>query len=263
MARILVVSSFVTSGHVGMVTNVAALQALGHDVVQLPTIVLSNHPGLPHVAGEKVDSDLLLKMLEALNANGLLDNITAILTGYLPTESHVAVAREAVRLVRQKNEAAVFVCDPIVGDDPEGLYLPQPAAVAIRDQLVPLADILTPNRFELSWFSGCRVESLEDVQLAAEALPCKGLAATSIPMGSNEILNVLIQGGTALPLSTMRRADMPHGTGDLFCGLLTGLIAMGRPLPDAFAQAHHYLTDVVALSSGRTDLELAPLRNIT
>ena len=50
MARILILSSWVAHGHVGLSAAAPALQALGHEVTQLPTTVLSNHPGWPHVA---------------------------------------------------------------------------------------------------------------------------------------------------------------------------------------------------------------------
>jgi len=262
MARILAVSSFLAHGRIGLMANAAAVQALGHEVLQFPTILLSNHPGYAHAAGERVSCALLMKMLDAMEANGWLGDISAVLTGYLPTASHVAFAQEALERVRRHSPAALYVCDPIIGDDPKGLYVDQLAAEAIRDRLVPVADVLTPNRFEISWLTGRAVGDPESTASAAAHLACQAVAATSIPQDANEILNVLVAEGVTRTLASSRRARVPHGTGDVFCGLLTGLLATGLFLPDAFVKADRVLQEVVTVSSGREDLDLAPLMHI-
>ena len=263
MARILAVSSFLAHGKVGLMANVAALRALGHEVLQFPTILLSNHPGYAHAAGERVSCALLMKMLDAMESNGWLgDDISAVLTGYLPTASHVAFAQETLERVRRHSPAALYVCDPIIGDDPNGIYIDRLAAEAIRDHLVPVADVLTPNRFEISWLAGRAVDDPASTASAAAHLACQAVAATSIPRGASEILNVLVADGVTRTLASSRRAHVPHGTGDVFCGLLTGLLARGLSLPDAFVKADRMLQEVVALSSEREDLDLAPLMHI-
>lgn len=262
MARILAVSSFLAHGRIGLMANAAAVQALGHEVLQFPTILLSNHPGYAHAAGERVSCALLMKMLDAMEANGWLGDVCAVLTGYLPAASHVAFAHEALKRVRQHNPGALYVCDPIIGDDPKGLYIDQLAAEAIRDRLVPVADVLTPNRFEISWLTGRAVDGPASTASAAAHLACQAVAATSIPQGANEILNVLVAEGVTRTLASSRRARVPHGTGDVFCGLLTGLLATGLSLPDAFVKTDRVLQEVVTLSSGREDLDLAPLMHI-
>ena len=86
MPRVLAISSQVARGHVGLGAVVPVLQALGHDVIALPTVLLSNHPGHAHAAGECVGPDQLRRMLDALGANGWLGEIDAVLTGYLPRD---------------------------------------------------------------------------------------------------------------------------------------------------------------------------------
>ena len=153
MARILAISSQVARGAVGLSIIVPALQALGHEVIGLPTVVLSNHPGHAHVAGTRIEAAVLHKMLDALAANGWLQGVDGVLSGYLPTIAHVAFAGEAVARVRAGNMGlkANYLCDPVLGDDPHGLYIDEAAAKAIRDRLIPIADIATPNRFEQSF----------------------------------------------------------------------------------------------------------------
>jgi pyridoxine kinase len=256
LARILAISSQVARGHVGLSAIVPALQRLGHEVLPLPTIILSNHPGHPHVAGTRIAVDTLRQMIEALAKNGWLASIDVVLTGYLPSREHVDCAAEAVALVREHSPAARFVCDPVMGDDPKGLYIAQDAAEAIRDRLVPLADVTTPNRFELSWLSGRTVTETASSLRAAAALAPGAVVATSIPDGAN-LANVLALAEQSVCCRVLRRSGVPHGTGDLLSGLLAGRMAQGRALPDALSLAVGGLERAVARSAGADDLRLA------
>ena len=135
MARVLAISSQVARGHVGLSATALALERLGHEVWRLPTILLSNHPGHPRTAAVATPPDKLAAMIDALGANGWLEEVDAVLTGYLPSAAHVAVAAEAVTRVRARAaRAVVYVCDPVLGDDPKGLYIAVEAAAAIRER---------------------------------------------------------------------------------------------------------------------------------
>lgn len=256
MARILVVSSFLAKGTVGLMASVPVLQAQGHEVLQLPTVVLSNHPGHLHAAGERVSPELLDKMLLALEANGWLEQIDAVLTGYLPAAAHARFARGAIERVRRHAPRALYVCDPILGDDPRGLYIAEDAAAAIRTHLLPLADVITPNRFELSWLSGSPVATTAQAAAAARSLGCGLTAATSIPDPEGVLTTLLAGAGTAHPAAAPRLPQVPHGTGDVFAALLTGGLAAGLEPRRAFDDAHDILQSLIAHSQGRTELML-------
>ena len=264
MARILAISSQVARGTVGLSIIVPALHALGHEVMALPTVILSNHPGHTHTAGTRIEVTVLFAMLDALGANGWLGGVDAVLTGYLPSVEHVHFAAEAVRRVKAVNRAAdvTYLCDPVLGDDPKGLYIDEAAASALRSVLVPVADVTTPNRFELTYLSSLDVRSPDDALRAAHA----GVAtfATSVPSARvDELLNVMVAGGHTAVARVTRRARAPHGTGDLFSALvLSAWLArrggaqpnggVGRPL--AFATA-----GVDAVLDGGADADvLAP-----
>lgn len=243
MARILAISSQVAHGTVGLSIIVPTLQALGHEVIGLPTVILSNHPGHAHVAGEQIAPKVLHAMLDALEANGWLTGLDAILTGYLPSADHVAFAAEAVRRVREVNgaDAVTYLCDPVLGDDPKGLYIDESAAKLIRSALLPAADIATPNRFELSYISGSDVRSPEDA-VRCDVLNELGAAtfATSIPSPkSGELCNVMTTAGSGPGAMTTvpRRARAPHGTGDLFSALLLSAWLDRQAPTDALAYA--------------------------
>lgn len=265
MARILAISSQVARGSVGLSIIVPALQALGHEVIALPTIVLSNHPGHPHVAGTQIDPSVLHTMLHALEANGWLESVDGILTGYLPSVEHVRFAAAAVARIKSLRgaHAVTYLCDPVLGDDPKGLYIAKTAAEAIRDQLIPLADLATPNRFELSYLNSTHIKA--DVRSAESAtechLDCGATFATSIPSDRpGETMNVMAAAGLRALTRVPLRPNAPNGTGDLFSGLLlSAWIAASRRL---VAGEHVMIGDhALAFATAGVDTILAASRN--
>jgi pyridoxine kinase len=260
MTRILAISSQVARGHVGLSIIVPALQVLGHEVVALPTVILSNHPGHAHVAGTAIDPEVLHDMLNALEANGWLAGIDAILTGYLPTPGHVAFARRAVERTRAASRSANFtyLCDPVLGDDPKGLYIDERAANAIRENLIPVANIATPNRFELSFLLRTDISSSNCA--FTYPLDVQATVATSIPSANPaETLNALIANETKTLTRVPLRANVPHGTGDLFSALFLAAHLDNKPLPDALAFATAGVDQVLAKSADRDELLITAL----
>lgn len=257
MARVLALSSQVAFGTVGLAVTVRALQALGHEVIGLPTIVLSNHPGYEHVAGDKIPAVDLDKMLAALAANGWLRTTDAVLTGYLPTPSHVVTACAAIRRVRAGNASAFVMCDPIFGDDPEGLYLEAPTAATIRQQLLPICDLATPNRFELAWLTGKKVDSPEGAAEAARSLGAPAVIATSVPAPDDRLATLYVAENEACGCFVPRRRTAPHGTGDLLAALYLGHALNGAPPEMALGAAVADVEATIGASAGRDELSLA------
>lgn len=257
MARILAISSEVVRGHVGNTAARVALQALGHEVWALPTIVLSNHPGHGHTSGTRLDPAALLAMVEALGRNGWLGEVDAVLTGYLPSAEHVEVARYAVEQVRAKRADARVLVDPILGDHPKGLYLDAHAAQAIRNRLLPLADVATPNAFELGWLSGLPISDGEQAAHAAAHLGVPRVLATSVPVGPDRLLNMLVAPREpAEAVAVARRARVPNGTGDLLAALFLGHWLAGEAVATALGRAVAGVEAAIAASAGADELRL-------
>jgi pyridoxine kinase len=260
MARILAISSQVARGAVGLSISVPAMQRLGHEVVSLPTVRLSNHPGYPHVCKIDLSSQALSETLRTLDANGWLAGIDGVLTGYLPSVAHVSVAMEGIDRVRAHSPAALVVCDPILGDDPKGLYIDAAAAAAIRDRLLPAADLATPNRFELSCLTGRPVRNPDEAVRALDCLACGGGLATSIPCHEPGKLMNLISFDAALAGTTVDHLpDAPHGTGDLMAGILTGALLAGIRPDAALATATAVTAAMLAAARGRDSLDVSAL----
>ncbi|MEZ5851221.1 MAG: pyridoxal kinase [Hyphomicrobiaceae bacterium] len=243
MARILAISSQVARGAVGLSAIVPALQALGHDVIALPTVLLSNHPGHDHVSGTRIAPETLAGMLAALGRNGWLTGLDAVLTGYLPSVEHVAFAVEAITRVRAASPAALHLCDPVLGDAPKGLYIAEDAARALRDTLVRDADVVKLNRFEASWIAGdaCAVPKLGRM----------GCVVTSAAGAEREqLVNVACFGEARLRCRVAERTSVPKGTGDLFSGLLLGYRLTGDEWGVALGRAVAAVDETLAAGDG-------------
>lgn len=173
------------------------------------------------------------------------------------------------------NAALTYICDPIFGDDPKGHYIDEQAASATRDLLLPLADVLTPNRFELSWLSGFDVRSRADALEAIgrlrafssevntgsrednateKNLSARSLLKTSIPDGPSQLATVLVAGEEAFVGSVAKWNDVPHGTGDIFAGCLTAKIMLGQSPKQALGYAIAGVRRTLEVSRGSDHL---------
>lgn len=260
MQRVMVISSMVARGHVGLSAIVPVLHGFACETVSLPTVLLSNHPGHARAAGQPVPVKQLEEMVEALDGNGWLRDVDAVLTGYFPTAAHVAFAASAVRQVQARNARVHVCCDPVLGDDPAGLYVPQQVAAAVQSLLLPLSRSITPNRFELEWLSGQPVQSPSDAVTAARALGLPLALVTSVPASPGELCNVAVTASEAWITSAPLRQGVPHGTGDALSAAFLAAQLSGLPVPESLATAAGSIEAIVAASLGRDELQLATSR---
>ncbi len=238
MSIVLCLSSQVARGYVGGTATRITLERMGHECWLLPTVILSNHPAHTRFAGEQVPVGRLRAMVEALEANGWLGDIDAVMTGYMPSTEHVALAASTVEQIRQSNSGLTYLCDPIIGDDPGGLYVDETVASAVRDELIPLASIATPNRFELEWLSGKSSKRAKTAIGPAKALGPETVLVTSLTGNEPKTLtNLLTSGKEAWQTSVAKRKYAPHGVGDLMAALFLGALLNGSSEQDAFGRA--------------------------
>jgi pyridoxine kinase len=254
MARILAVSSQVVHGPVGLTAAVPAMQALGHEVLALPTVQLSNHPGLGKPVGHATQASEIMAMLEALEKLGALQALDAVMTGYFSDAGQVEVMAQWMDKLRRANPALHVLVDPVIGDD-GALYVSEALAVAIRDHLVPLATCITPNAFELSWLTNRSVEDTEGAVSAARTLGLPEVLATSVP-GQTTLANIIVTSSTFHGVSSPKLMDVPHGTGDLLAGLYLAHRINHSP-EDALNRAMPLLSRTIIASLGGDTLAIA------
>ena len=229
--NILSIQSHVSYGHVGHAAATFPLQRLGYEVWPVPTVIFSNHLGYGVKRGRVVSAEEAAALIEGLEDIGALAECDAVLSGYLGDKALGGVVLGAVEKVRAHRPQAIFCCDPVMGDVDEGLYVQADIPEFVRQEMVPVADILTPNIFELEHLTGQRIESLSDAKEAARLLLGRGpklVLVTSVPGpdGPEQQISMLaITAKEAWLVSTPFFDNLPatvKGTGDIVAALFLG-----------------------------------------
>jgi pyridoxine kinase len=225
---VLSIQSAVAYGHVGNSAAVLPLQRLGFDVFPVNTVLLAHHPGHGRGwRGHKVTPAQIDEILTGLEERGALPRCAAVLSGYLGEAAVAECVLRAVARTRVARPDALYLCDPVIGDDHSGVFVAAGIPEAIRNRLLPVADIVTPNRFELAHLSGRAVESLDNMLAAAADLRARGprlVVATGLTLPDQpERLAVLADKASETWLVTTPRHPVNlGGTGDAFSALFLG-----------------------------------------
>ncbi len=168
--NILSMQSWVAYGHVGNASATFPLQRLGAEVWAVNTVQFSNHTGYGHWTGQVSAPELVRSLVDGIAARGVLPTCDAVLSGYLGAAGTAEAVLDTAARVRAANPAALYCCDPVIGDDGPGVYVRPGIEALLRERAVPAADILTPNRFELERLVGYPCSSLATTRSAMESL---------------------------------------------------------------------------------------------
>ncbi|MEM8985574.1 MAG: pyridoxal kinase [Pseudomonadota bacterium] len=252
--RILSLQSQVAYGHVGNSAAVFALQRRSIDVISLPTALLSHHPGHGAPAGVATDAGLLGQMTASLQKLPVFREIDGVLTGYIGAADQAPVLAEIVDAVRAANPKAIYICDPVLGDEPKGIYVDEARAAAIADTLVPKADIITPNLFELQRLAGGAPKTLTEIAEAAKGLAPETVVTSTAPGTASAIA---VAGGRAWRAEGPFTAGAPpSGLGDLFTAVYAGARLWGQEAPSALAEAVGAVAAIAEESADADEMRL-------
>ncbi len=263
---VITIQSQVAYGTVGNSAAVPILQMLGHETWPVPTVMLSNHTGYPDWAGHRFSAAQLRDMLSAIEARGAFADCEAVLTGYIGDPALVPVIADAIDRIRAANPAALIICDPVLGNDAKGLYVEQALVAAVGDGLLPRADILLPNRFELATIAGRVIDTVAQALDSADALAAQGpktIVCKSIPEGE-ALVGILRTPAGNWPIRTPRLEVAANGAGDCFAAALLGRLLSGDTPESAFAGASatiHAILDKTR-HSDRAEIPLATSREL-
>ncbi len=171
---ILSIQSWVTYGHVGNASAMFPLQRLGAEVWGVHTVQFSNHTGYGAWRGQVFGADLVRECLAGIEERGALPRCDAVLSGYVGGADIGDAILEAVARVKAANPRALYCCDPVIGDVGRGVFVRPGIPEFFRDRALAVADIATPNRFELEWLTGCQARTLPDAKAAIAVLHAMG-----------------------------------------------------------------------------------------
>ena len=200
--KILSIQSSVAYGHVGNSAAVFPLQRLGHEVWPVYTVHFSNHTGYGAWRGPMLAADDVRDVITGIEERGVLGQVDAVLSGYQGGEEIGDVILDAVARVKAANPAATYTCDPVMGNAKSGCFVHPAIPVLLRERVVPQADLITPNQFELGYLTGTEPTDLESTLASVDAARA---------MGPSSVLVTSVERPDAEPDTLEMLAVTPEG----------------------------------------------------
>ncbi len=253
---VIVISSHVVRGSVGNRAAVFALETLGYPVWAVPTVTLPWHPGHGRATRIVPEPEQFSALMKDLERAPWLGEVAGVLSGYLGNAEQAKAVASLVEAVRVKNPRATYICDPVLGDL-GGLYVPEALAIAMRDELLPIADIATPNRYELEWLTGTKLEDIKSVMAAAQQVGPDMMLVTSAPaMMAGSTGNLLLTPNAALLAEHRIIERPPNGLGDLTAAVFLARLLGGQPVEKALQSTTTAVFEILARTAKRGGDEL-------
>lgn len=253
---VIVISSHVVRGSVGNRAAVFALESLGFPVWALPTVVLPWHPGHGPSTRLTFAEDDFDRAIDDLIRAPWLSEVKAVLTGYFGNAAQPRSVARLVKALRERDDNLLYVCDPVMGDV-GGLYIREETAAAIRDCLIPLASVATPNRYELEWLVGSPLATNTEIMEAALSLgPARMLVTSAEPMMAGGTGNLFLSGRHALLAEHRLIDNPPNGLGDLTSAVFLARLLSGMSDERALQLATASVFEVLARTAKRGGDEL-------
>jgi pyridoxine kinase len=252
--KILSIQSAVAYGHVGNAAAVFPLQRIGAEVLPVNTVNFSNHTGYGEWRGSLIDPTEVHEIILGIEDRGQLPQIDLVLSGYQGGIGIGDVIVDAVRRVKEANPSALYACDPVMGNAKSGCFVAPEIPELLRNHVVPVADIITPNQFELGFLTDTEPLSLESTLESVDIARAMGpsvVLVTSVERPDREpgtIDMLAVDGNGAWKVTTPHLPYKANGSGDVTAALFA---------------AHYRETGDAAVSLERTASSVFDLINLT
>lgn len=262
--KILSIQSAVAYGHVGNSAAVFPLQRIGVDVLPVYTVNFSNHTGYGAWRGPLISPEDVAEVITGIEEREVFPQIDAVLSGYQGGEGIGDVIIDAVARVKAANPDAVYACDPVMGNAKSGCFVAPAIPILLRERVVPVADIITPNQFELGFLTETSPDTLESTLASVDlvrAMGPKTVLVTSVERpereeGTIEMLAVDDKG--AWIVQTPRLPMKANGSGDVTAALFTAHYVRTGDAAEALRKTVSSVFDLLQLTldSGERELQL-------
>jgi pyridoxine kinase len=246
---VLSVQSHVAYGYVGNCAATIPLHSLGIETIIVNTVQLSNHTGYGVFQGDFFSQDHIDKVLKGVQERGVFKHTGAVLSGYLGQAELGHRVLDAVKSVKDATHGkALYICDPVMGDVGRGLFVKEGIPDFFQNHAMHIADIMTPNQFELELLSGITIKTIKDVRTACDVLHNAGvkivlltsLEYAETPKGQIQML--LSEHGKDAYIITTPKIKMdpaPNGSGDCTAALFCGHLLQGQSPKTALERTAH------------------------
>lgn len=250
---VLALSSEVGVGAVGLSLARFVFASKSVNAICLPTVLFASRPDLGEAGRVDIAASGLEAQLLALESDGWMRRMDGMMTGYFATKAQVEVTAAFITKLKQVRPSALILIDPIIGDFGSGLYVEEVVAEAVRDLLLPLADVITPNLYEFLWLTEAKGEACDhdiaELSLLRNKLPVRSVIVTSANVRDQQIITALFEEDPVL-FSSPYYTDVPKGTGDVFAAYLLSLLVKGEPCADAARKTVSLLALVAEKAKG-------------
>lgn len=243
--KIAVINDFCGFGRCSLAVSLPIISAMKVQCCPLPTAVFSNHTGFESF----YSTDFTPYMPAYIEQWEKLDlHFSGILTGYLGSPAQIAIVKAF--LTEFKTEETTVVIDPVMGD--YGRLYPSfsPALAAQMKELVPFADILTPNLTEACiltetpYKSNINEENLAEICRKLAQMGPKKIIISGLERG-DDLENFIYENAVISTVTEHRVGPNRSGTGDVFSSILAADAVNGRNLSDSVRHAAGFIAKVL------------------
>lgn len=239
--NILSIQSHVVYGRVGNRVSVFALERMGHELWPINTVQFSSHAGKQGYRGMAFGAEHIRDLVLGLENLNIFHLCDAVLTGYIGDSATGKAITEAVLKVKAANPKALYCCDPVMGDYPEGMYVKPALKEFFLKEAMPLADIAMPNVFEAEMLSGINI--VDEASALKAVLEIQKLGPGLVIITSYKENNGntgFFAGADGKMLKVLSPVlafkNPPKGSGDLSTALFLGYYLKTRKLDLALEQ---------------------------
>lgn len=262
--KILSIQSAVAYGHVGNSAAVFPLQRIGVEVLPVYTVTFSNHTGYGAWRGPLIDPADVGEVITGIEERGVFGSIDAVLSGYQGSEGIGDVIIDAVSRVKAANPKALYACDPVMGNAKSGCFVAPAIPILLRERVVPVADIITPNQFELGFLTETEPDTLESTLASvdlARAMGPRTVLVTSVERPDREegtIEMLAVDDAGAWLVQTPHLPMKANGSGDVTAALFTAHYVETGSAQTALERTASSVYDLLqaTLDSGERELQL-------
>jgi pyridoxine kinase len=217
------IQNSVAMGFIGNQASLAVVNGLGARLVFAQSQFSNAHGGVPgrtsavaEVNQFRRDVDFVVQQRPGI-----------IHVGYLPKPQHVDAVASAL-----KEYKGVILVDPVIGDFKKGLYVSEETARSIKDWLIPLAQIITPNRFEADVLLGTGEQNLNELQYLNGLfdIGVQAVIVTSFTKDpeKHRTTSLFSNGYSYYRVNAPYFPRYPgHGVGDVFAAAVASFVGLG------------------------------------